>query len=304
MSLALSLIRRPYVELDFTRMAFDTRVSFSRSSTATRFRADKVLETVASNTPRINHDPLTGAVRGLLLEEQRTNLHTRSREMHDSSWLASNAAKTANAAVSPDGTTTATQVSSMATSGGVCAIRQSITYAAGVHTSSFDVKAGTTTYCAVRPNPPTGFAEVRFDLTTGDGSVSTGSPIAYGSTALDGGWWRCWVSITATAGAGSSYVYVYTPAGSRVWYSNSGEYIYTTNAQIEAGATASSRIITTTAAVTRAADVASFTIPARVVRLVTVYYDGTTNTETVTPGATYTIPTGTKPILRIRGYFA
>ena len=50
MSLALSLIRRPYVELDFTRMTFDSRVSFSRSSTATRFRADKVLETVASNT--------------------------------------------------------------------------------------------------------------------------------------------------------------------------------------------------------------------------------------------------------------
>lgn len=49
---------------------------------------------------------------------------------------------------------------------------------------------------------------------------------------------------------------------------------------------------------------ASFTIPARVVRLVTIYYDGTTNTETVTPGATYTIPTGPKPILRIRGYYA
>lgn len=74
MSLALSLIRRPYVELDFTRMVFDSRVTFTRSTSASRFKADGTMEVVAANVPRIDHNPATGEVLGLLIEGGITNL--------------------------------------------------------------------------------------------------------------------------------------------------------------------------------------------------------------------------------------
>lgn len=55
------------------RPTFDV-VSFTRASSATRINALGVLESVAANVPRIDYDPVTLAVRGLLVEEQRTNV--------------------------------------------------------------------------------------------------------------------------------------------------------------------------------------------------------------------------------------
>lgn len=49
-------------------------ITFTRASSATVVNAAGALETVASNLPRLTHNPLTGESLGLLLEEQRTNL--------------------------------------------------------------------------------------------------------------------------------------------------------------------------------------------------------------------------------------
>jgi len=48
-------------------------ITFTRNSNATFFDADGVLQTAATNAPRFDHDPATGASRGLLIEEARTN---------------------------------------------------------------------------------------------------------------------------------------------------------------------------------------------------------------------------------------
>jgi hypothetical protein len=48
-------------------------ITFTRASDATYFDADGVLQTAGSNVPRFDHDPATGASRGLLIEEARTN---------------------------------------------------------------------------------------------------------------------------------------------------------------------------------------------------------------------------------------
>lgn len=309
--MSLPLYNRPYVELDFTRMAFDTRVAFSRSSTATRFRADKVLETVASNTPRIDHDPLTGAVRGLLLEEQRTNLLLRSQELDASTWVKVSTSIVADATTAPDGTSTADKVvesTENRTHGAVNATGISVTagtqYSHSIHARA----AGRSRLYMSLPQAQFGGASSEsgafFDLTTGEiTGVSTGvTPYV---RDIGGGWFRCGISMVATTTGTLTLIRHYPATATRISYAGDGvSGIYLWGAQFEAGSTASSYIPTTSAAVTRAADVASFTIPARVVRLVTIYYDGTTASQTVTPGATYTIPTGTKPILRIRGYFA
>lgn len=49
-------------------------ITFTRASAATRINSAGVMESVAANVPRIDYDPVTLAVRGILLEEQRTNL--------------------------------------------------------------------------------------------------------------------------------------------------------------------------------------------------------------------------------------
>lgn len=74
MTFPLEMLIRPYVDLDFTRMALDSRIVFTRSTSASRFKADGTIEVVAANVPRIDHNPATGEVLGLLIEGGITNL--------------------------------------------------------------------------------------------------------------------------------------------------------------------------------------------------------------------------------------
>ncbi len=65
---------RPTLNQDFAgSRTVDPRITFTRSSTATYFDAKGVLRTAASGVPRIDHDPATGECKGLLIEEARTN---------------------------------------------------------------------------------------------------------------------------------------------------------------------------------------------------------------------------------------
>lgn len=287
--MSLPLYNRPYVELDFTRMAFDTRVSFSRSSDGTYFDAAGVMQTAASNVPRKEHNPATGAVRGLLLEPQRTNLFTNSQfanGLTDALPRGGNLSAVTES-FGPLGTTTGIRFDG----GGVT----SYAYKPGA--------AASTTYVISAfvymedGNPPTfgtGGGNRTFTIILGAGLID---PSTYSVVYVGGNTWRVSGSATTgTTGLGNNGIVQYS--------SNQNRRFRVTGYQLEAGTYSTSYTPTTTATVTRSADVASFTIPPRVVRLVTIYDDGTTSQQTVTPGASYTIPTGQKPILRIRGYFA
>ena len=67
----------PGVTLDLNFMnpgVLDPRIAFTRASTGTYFDSAGVMQTAAINAPRWDYDPVTLAPRGLLLEDQRTNL--------------------------------------------------------------------------------------------------------------------------------------------------------------------------------------------------------------------------------------
>lgn len=69
----------PSLSLNFARSkTLDPRITFTRTSTATRVNGQGLIEGVPANTPRFDHsyDPVSGTVKslGLLIEESRSNL--------------------------------------------------------------------------------------------------------------------------------------------------------------------------------------------------------------------------------------
>lgn len=81
-STAISTLRiggRPALSLNFIGTnALDSRITFTRSTTATFVGSNGAIQSSSVNTPRFDYDPSTLAPRGLLIEEQRINLFLNS----------------------------------------------------------------------------------------------------------------------------------------------------------------------------------------------------------------------------------
>jgi hypothetical protein len=65
---------RPSLMLDFINSnELDPRITFTRASTATYTDSNGIIQLALPNTPRFDHDPVTLAPQGFLIEESRTN---------------------------------------------------------------------------------------------------------------------------------------------------------------------------------------------------------------------------------------
>jgi hypothetical protein len=108
----------PRLALDFTTSTLDPRVTFTRTgNTATVINSSGLVALINADLPRFDFDPTTLVCKGLLIEEARTNLCLYSSNLSQSpTWsggrggAASFPVVTANYAVAPDGTTTATRI--------------------------------------------------------------------------------------------------------------------------------------------------------------------------------------------------
>lgn len=255
----------PSLNLDFANgRTVDPRITFTRASTATRVNAKGLIETVASGVPRIDYDPVTLACKGLLIEEARTNLLTYSEQFDNAAWTKVNSTITANALTAPDGTLTAdkhVENSTLSYHPLMCnpSVTSGVTY-----TVSRYFKAGGRSEVFLgfdTINSAFTYQYGRFNLNTGVATTYLGSPVL-SMVNCGNGWYRCSVTATATATATASISQqlIGTPGaadGSYTGDGTSGVYIW--GAQLEAGAFATSYIPTTSAQVTRAADVATMT---------------------------------------------
>lgn len=78
---------RPSLLLDFANSkTLDPRITFERLSAGTYVDAAGIIKTAADNEARFDHDPVTGECRGLLIEEERTNLVEDSKCTDTSYW--------------------------------------------------------------------------------------------------------------------------------------------------------------------------------------------------------------------------
>jgi len=200
------------------------------------------------NIPRLDYS--NGTCPSLLVEPQRTNGLTYSSSFDDASWLKLNASVTSNNTISPSGIQDADKIVEDTS------YNQHLVYRAIVGTSntfSFYAKAAGRDWVSVLSN--SGF-HTFFNIANG-----TLGTIAATSTATiedaGNGWYRC--SVYNTHGTFGASVYLSTGNNVFEYTGNgtSGAYIW--GAQLEAGNYSTSYIPTTSASVTRNADVISKT---------------------------------------------
>lgn len=246
--------------------SFGELINFARATGGGRFNAAGQYEWLPANGPRIDYDPVSRECRGILIEEQRTNLLTRSAEFDDAAWSKVRASVAANATTAPDGALTADKLveSTGTNTHYLLASTASASYGL-THTFSVFVKAGERSrirFRIVKPTSPFEGVSARFDLVAG---VLVGAVNSNGGTGATGlitpvgnGWYRC--SVTGLPGSTSELqteLMLEDASGSNTYAGDGTSGVYIWGAQLEVGAFPTSYIPTTTAQVTRAADVCS-----------------------------------------------
>lgn len=231
---------RPALVFDFSNSKrLDPRISFSRSTTATCYNEKGLLVSVAINQPRFDYDPVTKLLKGLLLEEQRTNVLKYSASFNTETdpqiWTDTTIARDNDSGVTaPDGTIAIKfQSSAAGTVGTASAIPATIMY----NPTSTDTTFRT--------------FSVWLQRVSGSGTVSI---------TMDNG--TNWTAVTLSNTL-TRYSWSQTRLGTKVGIkiNNVGDAIIMWGAQLEesdsgSAAFMTSYIPTTNAAVSRAADIA------------------------------------------------
>jgi hypothetical protein len=229
-----------------------------------------VLQTAVSDVPRFDHNPTTCESLGLMVEEQRTNLLLRSAEFNDATWEKSAVTVTANSVTSPDGTSSADTLDDGLTANFHHVSQTVTTTASAAYTFSAYFKNVDRRYVILSvysTSTSVLYAAASFDLQNGvlasSGASGTGYAVTSTSiTSVGNGWYRCSVSITNGSASAANTISI---AGSDTGtlgsyglasYTGSSKTFYVYGAQLEAGSFATSYIPTTSATVTRSADVA------------------------------------------------
>jgi hypothetical protein len=234
----------------------------SRASSGTYVGGNGLIQTATTNEARYDHDPVSLISKGLLLEEARTNNLLQSEDF-SSTWTLSNIAVTANSVVAPDGTTTADTITPPADGLTITRyLRQNPALTTQqAYTFSVFVKVGTATTNGitlfVSNSSATANFRASFNLFTQIISLNSSTWATPTATIVPypNGWYRCILSgVTSTEHTGlRANIYLGTYGTTSDTYGT--HHIW--GAQLEAGAFPTSYIPTTTATVTRAADIST-----------------------------------------------
>lgn len=251
----------PSLNLDFTQGAFPAGLSFSRASAGTYFDSAGILQSAALNVPRLDYDPVTLQAKGLLIEEQRTNLITYSESFSNAIWQKSNVIVTSNATQSPSKIVNADKVQADTTSNIHRAIYSYAFASTGLSaTLTVFAKAGGYNFFYLNAGAIMG-ARATFNLTNGTFVVGAGSASMQN---VGDGWYRCSVSgSSATTAQSSIFFQINSTVSNAVddtFTGNGTSGIHLWGAQLEVGSFPTSYIPTTSAAVTRSQDLCSMNL--------------------------------------------
>jgi hypothetical protein len=252
---------------------------FTRGSTATFVGSDGLIQSAAINAARFDHDPVTLACKGLLIEESRTNDSRHSGAIViNTGWLSSGTTSVVDG-VGPDGNnaytvteTAATAIHTIANTGGVAGIGATSITSGTVYTGSIFIKKETGSVDWIQITlGSAGFGTAQyanFNIVTGVAGNFAG--LASGTSPrienYGNGWYRCSISVTATATTLLSLNTVIAFINNTNGTTRAPSYAGSTSnkvlanlCQFEAGSFPTSYIPTTTGSVVRRADVCSIT---------------------------------------------
>ena len=237
-------------------------LSFTRASSASRIDPMGLVKTVAAGGIRVDYSPSNpGELLGWLLEESSTNICLQS-EVFGTTWTTSgDGAIGTNTDKAPDGATTADNLK--AGTGGTVRVafaQGGISFTSGnKYTVSVWAKKKELDYLEISDKldaTSVTYAKV-FKISDGTLGASGGTVVDSTITAYPNDWYRC--TVTFTASAGMTTVFLKARSDNAVSTTSSvtqNHGICLWGAQVEEKEYATSYIPTTTAAVTRAADVA------------------------------------------------
>ncbi|RWU21321.1 hypothetical protein DM813_19235 [Pseudomonas alkylphenolica] len=232
--------------------SFGDLITFSRASVARYFNSSGLLVQAAADVPRFEFDPTTLAPRGLKMEPPRTNSLTFSQDFTNAAWGKVNCSIAGAAGVAPDGSNTAGLMSVTAVGGGVYLWRAAQAWAnATPYSFGFFAKAAGTTGVTISL-PAIAFGvgqQVNFSLTGTGAFVVVAGTVRARIQQCSNGWYHCSVTMTTTAAGTQDWAAI--QLGQAI-----GNSVQIWGVQLEVGEDATSYIPTTTAAASRAQDLA------------------------------------------------
>ena len=231
----------------------------TRATTATRVNASGLIESVASGVPRLDYYTSGGTAGcpALLVEPSAQNLALQSEAWNVSPWTATSGSQGAtvsgNATASPDGTTNADKLIEAAVTGNHFCL-QALTLTSGTtYTASCFVKASERTRGRLRMSGTAAYWDLDFNLTSGTVTGGTNPFIQN----FGNGWYRIGATFTANTTSNNFILFLLDASGAVSYTGDGTSGLFVYGAQVETGSVATSYIPTTTASVTRNADVIS-----------------------------------------------
>ncbi len=235
----------------------DGDFTHSRGSTATRVNKDGLIESVATNVPRLNYPLIDGVVQdcpALLLEPSRTNIIPRSEDI-DTGWSKSDVSITNNNTISPDGSQNAAKITENTnTSSHVIydTLTGSVSPSITCYFSCF-IKKGTKRYIQLRE----GYSNTQANIDTNTFTLANSSNLTdYEIENYGNEWHRISFKFTSNSSGNIQFACYLLDDSQNTSYTGDGtSYVYLWGAQIEQGSYPTSYIKTTSGQVTRSADV-------------------------------------------------
>jgi hypothetical protein len=157
---------------------FPTELAITRSSSATYYNSSGLRASATGGTARVGYDPSNvGTLKGLLLEEQRTNIILHSDDCYTASWSVLGSALAQSATNGADGSTKMTSCTVVSLTNNMCTHQPITGTANGVYAYSVDVKQSTVGQVILATNNATAgtnnYVACVFDFTTASFTQTT-----------------------------------------------------------------------------------------------------------------------------------